>query len=108
MVNTDKDELWEQAMTMLPNLTNLSYLYQKASVHQKHAILREVFKGGITVDAGVLGTPFLHPLLSSNSLILNKKWLLNIEQPSQNLGKSTVCSVNEFSLEHSYFHSLAL
>ena len=92
LVNTDKDEVWKKAMSMLPNLTNLSYLYQKASVHQKHAILREVFKGGITVEAGVLGTPFLHPLLSSNALILKEKGLLKIEQPSQNLGKSTACS----------------
>jgi hypothetical protein len=59
-----------------------------------------VFKAGLTYVGDAFRTPFLHPALAHNELIIKEKWLLFVEQPSQNFGESTGCSENDTSFEH--------
>ncbi|TAN02256.1 MAG: recombinase family protein [Chitinophagaceae bacterium] len=88
----EQNSFMEKAIKLIPFLTDLNSIFQKATIQQKHLILKEVFKGGIAVNGGVLRTPYLHPALSHNELILNKKGLLFVEQSFQKDGKSTVRS----------------
>jgi hypothetical protein len=52
-------------------------------------------------------TPFLHPALAHNELIIKEKGLLFAEQPYQNLGEITGCSEKGISFEH-YMSILAI
>jgi hypothetical protein len=59
-----------------------------------------VIKGGLTYVGDAFRTPFLHPALAHNELIIKEKGLLFAEQPDQNFGESTGCSGNGTSFEH--------
>ena len=72
--------------------TDLKAIFKKATIFQKHSILREVLKGGLTYVGDAFRTPFLHPALAHNELIIKEKGLLFVEQPDQNFGESTGCS----------------
>jgi hypothetical protein len=63
-----------------------------ATIFQKHSILQEVFKSGLTYIGDAFGTPFLHPALAHNELIIKEKGLLIVEQPLLNSDESTGCS----------------
>jgi len=75
-------------------MLDLKAIFKKATIFQKHSTLREMFKGGLRYVGDAFRTPFLHPVLAHNELIIREKGLLFVEQPSQNFGESTGCSGN--------------
>jgi len=94
-LNKQNDGNLGRAVHLIPALLDFKAIFRKATIFQKHSILREVFKGGLTFR-----TPFLHPALAHNELIIKEKGLLFVEQPDQNFGESTGCSGNGTSFEH--------
>ncbi len=91
-LNKEHSTSWITAEKLLPSLTNIPEIFEKANIFQKHSILREVFKAGLMFNEGSFRTPFINPALSHNLLILKEKGLLFLEQPSQDLNKITMCS----------------
>ena len=91
-LNKQNDDNLSSAVHLIPALFDLKAIFKKATIFQKHSILREVFKGGLTYVEDAFRTPFLHPALAHNKLIIKEKGLLFVEQPSQNFGESTGCS----------------
>jgi site-specific DNA recombinase len=73
-------------------LTDIPQIYRKANVHQKHTIIRTVFKDGLMFNDGAYRTPYLIPALSHNQLILKEKGLLFVEESFANSGVTPVCS----------------
>lgn len=66
---------------MLPYMINLHQVYNDAPLGQKHAIVREVFKDGLTYNKGFFRTPSINPELNCNLLYLKQIGLLDVEQP---------------------------
>ena len=64
-LNTLTEEPLRKAERLIPALLDLPAIFKKATVFQKHTILREVFKGGLAYVGSVFRTPFL------NSHIMN-------------------------------------
>ena len=91
-LNKENDDNLSRAVRLIPALLDVKAIFKKATIFQKHSILREVFKGGLTYVGDAFRTPFLHPALAHNELIIKEKGLLFVEQPSQNFGESTGCS----------------
>ena len=71
----------QQDLLVLPYMINLRQVYNDAPLGQKHALVREVFKDGLTYFKGVFRTPSINPGLHHNSLLLKQIGLLDIEQP---------------------------
>ncbi|WP_341834850.1 recombinase family protein [Chitinophaga pollutisoli] len=88
----NRHEKLERLFQVLPYLTSIKSIYQKANVRQKHHLLRGVFKRGLTYKEGAFRTPFLHPALIHNEVMLKEKGLLFVEQPSGDLGESPIRS----------------
>ena len=99
-LNKQNDGNLSRAVQLIPALLDVKAIFKKATIFQKHSILREVFKGGLTYVGDAFRTPFLHPVLAHNELIIREKGLLFVEQPSQNFGESTGGSGNGTSFEH--------
>jgi len=45
-LNKEQSTSWITAEKLLPSLTNILEIFEKANIFQKHSILREVFKAG--------------------------------------------------------------
>ena len=84
---------WKEIERLLPSLLDLSGIFKKATIFQKHSIIREVFKAGLIWGGGSFRTPWLNKALSHNQLVLNEKGLLLVEQSLENLELSPMCSV---------------
>lgn len=69
----------------LANLNNLVWLFNKATVAQKHAIIRFGFDNRLYYQDSVYRTPYLHHIFSSKAVILKEKGLLILEQPGEKL-----------------------
>lgn len=67
-------------------MLNLPAIFGEATISQQHAILREVFKEGLTFREGMFRTPWIHPEFIHNLHRIKQLWLLDVEQPnSENL-----------------------
>ncbi|MCC8426588.1 hypothetical protein [Mucilaginibacter sp. UR6-11] len=71
----------EQELLVLPYLLNLPHIFEEATITQQHAILKEVFKQGLTFKEGTFRTPSLHPEFVHNRLKFKQLGLLIDEQP---------------------------
>ena len=83
---------WDSLVDKMNLLNNLDDLYANLSVTQKHRLLNGVFNRGLIYTDDAYRTPWLHPALSHNQLILKEKGLLYIEQPSDIWNKIPVSS----------------
>ena len=83
---------WELLDKNIHRLGNIKGLYHMATLMQKQMILRSVFNSGLHYADGLYRTPFLHPLLSHNTLILKQKRLLIVEQPAINSPEKEGCT----------------
>ncbi len=45
-LNKEQSTSWITAEKLLPSLTNIPEIFEKANIFQKHSFLREVFKAG--------------------------------------------------------------
>lgn len=69
-LNKPKDDNLSRAVHLIPALLDVKAIFNKATIFQKHSILREGFKGGLTYVGDAFRTPFLHPALAHNELII--------------------------------------
>ena len=58
----------QQDLLVLPYMISLHQVYNDAPLGQKHAIVREVFKDGLTYKNGLFRTPSINPDLTCNLL----------------------------------------
>ncbi len=56
-------------------------IFEYASINQQHSILNRVFKQGLTFVNDRLRTSDLNPVFHHNYQTINKKGLLEVEQP---------------------------
>jgi site-specific DNA recombinase len=84
----EQEELYFLLQTELEKLTNLNYIYHEATTVQKQQLIRIVFDSRLYYSAGSYRTAYLMPLLRHNSLILNHKQLLIIEETKSFAGKA--------------------
>lgn len=94
---------WRHFFDALPRLQDIHWLYHRACLTDKQALIREVFNSQLSYSGGVYRTPYLIELLSHNKLILKKKRLLLVEQPQQKLQKME--DVPQAGLQLNTFHS---
>ncbi len=66
---------------VLSELKSLFNIYEKCNVFQKHTIVRGVFKDELYYFDGKFRTPYINQAFEGNILDINKKGLLEIEQP---------------------------
>ena len=87
----DLEDFINQELLVLPYLLNLPLIFEEATINQQHAILREVFKQGLTFKDGIFRTPQLHPDFAHNRLKLKQLGLLIDEQPYDDFDKISYC-----------------
>jgi len=73
---------FERLMKLLPEITQLKSLYQRAPLHRKQNLIRGVFKHSLMWVDGSFRTPSIEVGLSHNLLNANEKGLLFLEKPS--------------------------
>jgi site-specific DNA recombinase len=76
-IKSDKDVVEK----LLPWLENLSIIYNKSNVTQKHTLVRGLFEDSLVWGQGLFRTKYIHPTFHDNLLKINKKGLLFNEQP---------------------------
>jgi hypothetical protein len=74
-----------QELLVLPYMLNLPQIFEDSTIGQQHAIIKQVFKQGLTFKQGSFRTPWINPEFESNLLILKEKGLLFLEQPSDKI-----------------------
>ena len=74
-----------QELLVLPYMLNLPQIFEDSTIGQQHAIIKQVFKRGLTFRQGSFRTPWINPEFESNLLILKEKGLLFLEQPSDKI-----------------------
>ena len=79
-LNTSVEGRLERQLSLLPYLTNVPVIYEKANLNQQHAFLKGVFKHGLAFKEGAFRTPWVSPVFHHNLLGINKKGLLFVEQ----------------------------
>lgn len=94
------EDTLHQELLLMPYLLNLPQVYKDSSLGQKHAIVNEVFKQGLTFKEGVFRTPFINPEFECNLLILKEKGLLYKEQPSREISPVPLCGDKGSPLQH--------
>jgi site-specific DNA recombinase len=80
----------QKAQDRYCSLGDLSYLFNKAKVPQKHSFIRWVFDNKLYYQDSIYRTPYIHRIFSSKAASLKGKRLLLVEQPHQ---KSVLFSV---------------
>lgn len=91
-LNSKNKNTWERLQTLLPNLTSLADIYERATVKYKHLLIRAVFKHPITFSEGAFRTPLISDLFAHNYLAVKEKGLLLVEQPLVFSGANPFCS----------------
>ncbi len=76
------NEVWKAYEDNLHRLNDLQYLFEKASIIQKHSFINVVFDKKLYYEAGAYRTPYLLPLFTAKAASLKEKRLLFYEQPS--------------------------
>ena len=74
----DDDKLFTLYNAILPRLSDLNYLYNKATVDAKQAFLKRIFWGGFTKEKIGGRTGLLNPMVEENSLQVEA--LLRVEK----------------------------
>ncbi len=77
---------------VLSKLSDLKALFHSFTTIRKTMFLKVVFGEMLWYEGGIIRTPYLHPFFRHNELKLKEKGLLEIQQPSFNLGVTPVSS----------------
>lgn len=73
---------FQRLIKLLPEITRLKILYQRAPLHRKQNLIRGVFKHSLMWVDGAFRTPSIEPGLTRNLQNANEKGLLFLEKPS--------------------------
>ena len=79
-LSDNQKQKWEQFRTGLIRLQNVQWLWQNATLIQKHEFIRMVFNSSLQYDGMIYRTPYLLELFHHNLLELNEKSLLEVTQ----------------------------
>jgi hypothetical protein len=69
-----------QELLVLPYMLNLPQIFRDSTIGQQHAIIKQVFKQGLTFKGGMFRTPCINPEFEVNLLNIKEKGLLFVEQ----------------------------
>ena len=84
-LDTNQTAKWKLFNDNIYALGDIKELYHSANIQQKKIFVRLGFNYSLRYVEGSYRTAFLHPLLSTNSLILKEKKLLFIDKPCDTL-----------------------
>ncbi len=87
-LSQNEDEAFILLQKELYQLENMNYLYSEASTVQKQKLIRLVFDCSLYYKEGVYRTPYLMSTFSHDTLILNEKKILVIDEKGGNLSVS--------------------
>ena len=79
-LSKDESETYALLQENLYSLTDLQFLYNNATINNKQELLKKGFDSSLYYQNGIYRTPFLMDIFSHNSLILNQKKLLIIDE----------------------------
>jgi len=97
--STDK-EMWDKFYTGLHRLKNVEWLWQHATLMQKHEFIRLVFNSSLMYDGVVYRTPYIMGLFSHNLLSLKQKNLLHITETGSFLQQNSESAPPHTPIEH--------
>ena len=75
----------KKQLSLLSHMISLPALYEAANLRQKQSLIKGVFQHGLMYKDGAFRTPYINDGFQDKVLILNKKGLLFVEQPSRDL-----------------------
>ena len=75
----DQTQAFAMLATQLARITDLRFLWQKATIPQKQALIRMVFDSKLYYKGGVYRTPYIMPIFAHNWLEMKEKNLLICE-----------------------------
>lgn len=96
------DRRWAIFENLIGYLTDITALYNLATLDQKQSILRWVFDSPLSYSDGMYRTLSLRSLFASKAALLKEKRLLMIEKSSENLFEIEPSTQNAPSIEHIY------
>lgn len=99
-LSSNQNEYWEAFNTGLYRLQNIQWLWQKATLMQKHEFIRLVFNSSLMYDGTTYRTPYLLSLFHHNILELKQKNLLTLVETGLNNVKSVECAPHTTNIEH--------
>lgn len=92
LMSGDFRAIWSKYKDRLLDMANLTSLYNRADVHQKHSFISMVFDNKLYHDGNTYRTPYLLSLFTPKALLLKEKRLLVYEQPFNDLDLSPACT----------------
>lgn len=97
--STGADQQWQQFRDGLNRLENVEWLWQNASLMQKHEFIRLLFNSSLYYDGQIYRTAYIMELFHHNLLTLKEKNLLQIDEAGFAMVKSMECTPSQTSIE---------
>jgi len=91
-LNSDQKEKWKKALELLPVLSDIPGIFEKAEILDQHSLIREVFKHPLIYKDGQCRTPAINPGFAHNYLKIKEKRLPEIEEPPSDLSANPMCT----------------
>ena len=91
-LSSDTRDYYTVLDRIIDKLTNVKGSFHALPVNKRPQFLQVVFGPCLWYEDGTFRTPYIHPMFAYNELILKEKGLLEIQQPSFNLGVTPVSS----------------
>ena len=91
-LNSDQKEKWKKVLELLPVLSDIPGIFEKAEILDQHSLIREVFKHPLVYKDGQCRTPTINPGFAHNYLKIKEKRLLEIEEPPSDLPANPMCT----------------
>ncbi len=79
--NGGSDSIMQLYRERLPLLSNLGFLYRKLQLHEKQALVRQLFNSSLYYQDHSYRTTYMLPVFESKAALLKEKRLLVFEQP---------------------------
>lgn len=76
------DEIWRRYESSLDKLGHIQWIYNCATIEEKHGFIREVFNNQLSYQNNTYRTTFLLSLFQPKAPLLKEKGLLIYDQPS--------------------------
>lgn len=97
--NTDK-QYWEKFHAGLHRLKNVEWLWQQATLMQKHEFIRMVFNSSLMYDGIIYRTPYIMQLFKHNLVALKQKDLLLITEAGPLIPETSGSAPTHTPIEH--------
>lgn len=101
-LSTNQESTWKQYTAGLHRLENVQWLWDSATLLQKHEFLRLVFNSSLQYDGQLYRTPYLLELFHHNLLSLKQKNLLLLTETGFSNVKTMGCAPPTTPIEHTH------